>query len=81
MTGSWSSAPGESQGRSPHPEAEVGVKLQMELRLFLEIFEFRICLTNILQLQRALNVDDINVMLSNIISNDFAVFRSSPPER
>jgi len=34
---------------------EVPEKLQRELRLCLEIFEFRICLINILQLQGALS--------------------------
>jgi len=32
-------------------------KLQTELRLFFEIFEFRICFINILQLQGALYLD------------------------
>ena len=35
--------------------SEIGEKLQRELRLCLEIFEFLICLINILQLQGALS--------------------------
>ena len=35
--------------------SEVGEKVQRKLRLFLEIFGFRICLINILQLQTALS--------------------------